>query len=196
MSYDRPLGVKLIGILLLLSAVGSVVAAFGYWYTLVNPSIFIFYRISDLFGMLLGIVGSSTSLWESVFPYIVLQFVSRIVNFQLAIGLFQAHVVFYLILSVALGVLSVGLFRMKNWARVTTVVYAILTLISTFLFVYLIFPTSNFNYSLFNINIPMVLLSPAGLALFQIILTGLLVSIIMVTLILVYLLGNVQYEFQ
>ncbi len=201
MSSYRPLGVKLIVVLLLLFALGSVAAALGYWYIMVNPSIFIFHKISYFFETTFAAIGGGILIFDIIFPIVVTQFVYRIVSFQLTIGIFSAHVIFYLILSPILIFVAVGLYRMRNWARVTTIIYSILTFIFAFIFAYLTFPpvlervSFELNYPLFNINIPMVLLSLTEVSFVGIFFLGLAVSLIIGIGIPLYLSRDAKYEF-
>lgn len=189
-SY-RPLGVKLIVVFLLLSALGSVVAALCYWYMLVNPSSFLFNRISVGFAGPVYPPFADPSALSILVQIEVLELAERLVDFQLGIGMISAQVVFYLILSVLLVVFAVGLFRMKNWARVTTVIYSVLNFIFFFLFFFHIY---YFYVPVFNINILTVLLFLSELDLVLIYLTG-LVSLVTAILIPVYLFRDVKYEF-
>nr|MDO8081278.1 hypothetical protein [Candidatus Freyarchaeota archaeon] len=191
-------------IILLLFAAGSVVTAIGYWYILANSASLLFNGILNIASGLL-LVPLFSGDWAFVFGFIAQMFLGRYVDFQLAIGMFSAQVIFYLVLSVVLFFVAWGLFRMRNWARVITIIYCILILVSFFIF-FLAFPSkSGFSYYPFNINIPMVLFSLTSLLTeasnyipfpFLISSIELAISIIMAIAIPLYLFGDVKYEFR
>ncbi|MEM3593169.1 MAG: hypothetical protein QXS27_00405 [Candidatus Jordarchaeaceae archaeon] len=201
MSVFRPLGVRLIVVFLLLSAVGCVFVALGYWYALVYPPPFFYNKVLEglnkTFVFTPSIVVNPGAMnWEIFFTLTALLSIDSMMKYQSAFGLFVASLVFYLVLCVVLVFVAWGLFKMKRWAWSATLAYAALTFISTFTYAYLIFPSSDYSYSLFNMNVPMLLLSLAGLDIFRVILLGLLFSITTAIPIIVYLFGDIKYEFQ
>lgn len=205
MSSYRFLGIKIIAILLLASAVVSILVA--YYYLIVISRII---PIRD-WGML-----AYPEYWRE-------GLVILIISYLAGYWLLTAQLIFYPLLSVVFIVLAAGLLRMKNWARIITIIYALLTLLS---FILILASDKTFisiggiKYPLFNPNIfwllfgyipselmssnyallylfikPFIILpSSNGLEiLFSII--SILVPIVYGILIIFYLTGDVKHEF-
>ncbi|MHA1208904.1 MAG: hypothetical protein ACTSRF_06695 [Candidatus Freyarchaeota archaeon] len=170
MSYYRPTGVTLIAFFLLLYATGSVIAALHYLSIVLSPPL---------------LQGSLPGVSYTYYPYV----------FQSMFPLLSSQVIFYLILGVLFVLAALGLWRMKNWARLVTISYAILSV--TFSFIPFLPATGYYGYSFFNINIIFVLftLLPSQYVFLPYYLV-MLIPLILGIVILMYLNGDVKYEFE
>jgi hypothetical protein len=110
----------------------------------------------------------------------------------------QMQILFYLILGLILIVLSAGLVKMKNWARIGTIIYFFVSLGYSFLTITPILVRGLLQLALFNVNIIVALgsiitRSPVSYDLFA--LSANLLYIILAVIIFVYLSGDVKYVF-
>ncbi|MHA1262106.1 MAG: hypothetical protein ACTSSA_08365 [Candidatus Freyarchaeota archaeon] len=189
MSYYRPTGVTLIAFFLLLYATGSVIAALHYLSIVLSPPL--------LQGSLPGVSYTYYPYWSPGAPLGFFQYtlLYNLLVFQSMFPLLSSQVIFYLILGVLFVLAALGLWRMKNWARLVTISYAILSV--TFSFIPFLPATGYYGYSFFNINIIFVLftLLPSQYVFLPYYLV-MLIPLILGIVILMYLNGDVKYEFE
>jgi len=187
MSSPKPLGGYLIAVLLSVSALGYLVVGFYYLTVLHNPSLYVFKFSSSGWWLIIG------SRPEYVVEFITLMIINRILAFQNAVWLLCIQVVFYTLLCVILIATVWGLLRVRNWARVVTLIYFALLFVFAF--------TAPFygyvGYSFFDLNLIRIfsLLALSYYA-WYLDLFALPVSLLLVIPVFVYLLGDVKYQFE
>jgi len=193
-SLTAPMSVTLIAFFLLLNAFGSMIVAFYYLEALINPLFSTITRNSIIY------------YWFTHYWYVTrflgpAQWMLLIYEVpQSKVPLWASQAVFYTSLCSLLIILAVGLLKLKNWARLATIAYSALYLISAFTVSlnFTVDPLQPFvdnMFRYFNINIlavlPFQLYGHYFLAFLDFIIP--LIFGIYITL---YLLGNVKYEFQ
>ncbi|MGQ9723575.1 MAG: hypothetical protein ACUVXA_19920 [Candidatus Jordarchaeum sp.] len=110
--------------------------------------------------------------------------------------LLESQVIFYTLLGIVLVIMAIGLLRMKNWARITTIIYTLLIIIFAFVY-FAFFLITGYDYMFFDVNILAVLFSFGPRDYFALLgLFTTVISLIIGIAILVYLFGDVRYEFQ
>ena len=186
MSYYRPTGVTLIAIFLLLNAAGSVIAALYYLSIVLSPPLLQSVSYTYYPYWFPGPIG--------FFQYTLLY---NLLVFQSMFPLLSSQVIFYLILGVLFVLAALGLWRMKNWARLVTISYAILSVTFSFIPFLPAMGYYGYGYSFFNINIITVLLTllPSQYVFLSYYLV-MLIPLILGIVILMYLNGDVKYEFE
>ncbi len=118
-------GVIFIGIIALLGAIGGIIIGAGItfagWSIYGNPQ-------TDLLLYLFALVNPSTPMWLQNYILIILIPDSlRLMNIATWIGYFGVGV---LIVSFVYFATAIGLFAMKNWARIIMVIIGVLYLLS------------------------------------------------------------------
>ncbi|MHA1362172.1 MAG: hypothetical protein ACTSP1_06470 [Candidatus Freyarchaeota archaeon] len=188
MSSPKPLGVYLIAVLLSVSALGYLAVGFYYLTVLHNPSLYVFKFSSSGWVLMIG--------WspEYIVRTIIFMIIDRSLAFQEAVWLLSVQVVFYTLLCVILIATVWGLLRMRNWARVVTLIYFALLFVFAFAAP---FYSGYIGYSFFDLNLIRIfsLLVPSDYA-WYLELFVLPVSLLLVIPVFVHLLGDVKYQFE
>lgn len=184
MSSPRLWGVNLIAILLLIYALGSIFVGIYYWNVLNNP----------LFHEAMGRIDYFllSEARPDIMVFLTHLFIIRYINFLAVSVRLIFQVVFYLLLSVFLVTIAVGLIKMMSWARIATVIYFIMIIVFA---LFPFFPEVPLNS--FNINVLTALIHATFYSLDPYYLTPiLLVSLMLGIAVPVYLSGDVKFEFE
>ncbi|MHA1262606.1 MAG: hypothetical protein ACTSSA_11055 [Candidatus Freyarchaeota archaeon] len=132
-----------IAVLLSVSALGYLAVGFYYLTVLHNPSLYVFKFSSSGWVLMIG--------WspEYIVRTIIFMIIDRSLAFQEAVWLLSVQVVFYTLLCVILIATVWGLLRMRNWARVVTLIYFALLFVFAFAAP---FYSGYIGYSFFDLN--------------------------------------------
>lgn len=187
MSYFRPSGVTVIVIFLLLNTLGYLAVGLCYLALLNNPAPLIFPNI-DL-SMFVSRYGATPT--DQIVLMIIGAIIGKGIDFLSISWILTPQVIFNVLLIPLLIVMSLGLFRMKKWARITTIIYTILYI--AFPFVLFIGTNSQYFFNL-NIFVALLLVTQQGNALLWV--AAIIITLVSGILILWYLFGNAKYDFQ